>query len=284
LEWNAVEPGYFATLRTPIVAGRDFTGDDRDGMPLVVIVSESAARQFWPGHSAVGQYLLQPSWGPRGPTNPMRPLLVVGVARDIQSSSVIDGLARAWVYVPFQQHYLPGMTIVARAAPGQRIADDFRALLASTEPNLPTVTARTLDDSVALGLAPQRAVAAVAGSLGMVGMTLTGIGIYGVVAYAVARRTREIGIRIALGARRADVIGMILREGMWLIAIGSAIGAFVAGAASRVLAGFLFGIPPIDPTTFGATAVLFAALGLAACCVPVLRATHIDPVHALRHE
>jgi predicted permease len=284
VDWNVVEPGYFATLRTPIVAGRDFRADDRDGTPPVVIVSESAARQFWPGDSAVGKYLLQPTWSPQGPTNPMRTLLVVGVARDIQSSSLIDGLARAWVYVPFQQQYLSHMTIVARTTRGQRIADEVRALLASMNPNLPIVTGQTLDDSVALGLAPQRVAASVAGSLGMVGLMLTGIGIYGVMAYAVTRRTREIGIRIALGARRADVIRMVLREGLSLTTIGSAIGVILAAAISRVLAGFLFGIPPVDPMTFAATTVLFATIGAAACCVPVLRATRIDPTRALRYE
>ena len=163
-----VEPGYFATLRTPIVAGRDFTTADRNGTQPVAIVSEAAARQFWPAQDAVGKYLLQPTWGPQGPTHPMRTLLVVGVARDIQSSSLIDGLARAWVYVPFQQQYVPNMTIVARTTHGQRIADQLRPLLASMNPNLPIVTAQTLDDSVALGFAPQRVAASVAGSLGIV--------------------------------------------------------------------------------------------------------------------
>ena len=284
VDWNVVEPGYFATLRTPIVAGRDFTADDRDGTPPVAIVSESAARQFWREENAVGKYLLQPTWGPQGPTHPMRMLLVVGVARDIQSSSIIDGLARAWVYVPFQQQYLPSMTIVVRTTRGQRIADELRALLASMNPNLPIITAQTLDDSVALGLAPQRAAASVAGSLGIVGVMLTAIGIYGVMAYAVTRRTREIGIRIALGARRADVIRMVLREGLSLTAIGSAIGVLLAAAMSRVLAGFLFGIPPIDPLTFAGTTVLFTVIGLAACSVPMLRATRIDPTRALRYE
>ena len=284
VDWNVVEPGYFATLRTPIVAGRDFTADDRDGTPPVAIVSESAARQFWPGQGAVGKTLLQPTWGPQGPTSPMRTLLVVGVARDIQSSSVIDGLARAWVYAPFQQQYLSSMTIVARTTRGQRIADELRALLASMNPNLPVITAQTLDDSVALGMAPQRAAASVAGSLGLVGVMLTGIGIYGVLAYAVTRRTREIGIRLALGARRADVIRMVLREGLSLTAIGSAIGVILAAAMSRVLAGFLFGIPPLDPMTFAGTTVLFTVIGVAACCVPVLRATRIDPTQALRYE
>jgi predicted permease len=284
VDWNVVEPGYFATLRTPIVAGRDFTIADRIGTQPVAIVSEAAARQFWPAQDAVGKYLSQPTWGPQGPTHPMRTLLVVGVARDIQSSSLIDGLARAWVYVPFQQQYLPNITIAARTTNGQRIADQLRPLLASMNPDLPIVTAQTLDDSVALGLTPQRVAAAVAGSLGIVGLILAGLGIYGVTAYAVTRRTREIGIRIALGARQADVIRMVLREGFVLTLIGSAIGVVVAAALSRVLAGFLFGIPPIDPVTFAGTTVLFAAIGLSACYVPVRRATHIDPTQALRYE
>ena len=284
VDWNVVEPGYFATLQTPIVAGRDFTADDRDGTPPVAIISESAARQFWREENAVGKYLLQPTWGPQGPTHPMRMLLVVGVARDIQSSSVIDGLARAWVYAPFQQQFVSSMTMVARTTGGQRITDQLRALLASMNPNLPVITAETLDDSVALGLAPQRAAASVAGSLGIVGVMLTAIGIYGVMAYAVTRRTREIGIRLALGARRADVIRMVLREGLSLTAIGSAIGVILAATMSRVLAGFLFGIPPIDPLTFVGTTVLFTVIGLAACSVPMLRATRIDPTRALRYE
>jgi predicted permease len=284
VDWNIVEPGYFATLRTPIAAGRDFTSDDRDGTQPVAIVSEAAARQFWPAQDAVGKYLSQPTWGPQGPTSPIRTLLVVGVARDIQSSSVIDGLARACVYVPLQQQYVSNMTIAARTTRGQRIADELRALLASMNPNLPILTAQTLDDSVAFGLAPQRVAASVAGSLGIVGLMLTAIGIYGVTAYAVTRRTREIGIRIALGAQRADITRMVLREGLLLTVIGSAMGLIVAAVMSRVLAGFLFGIPPIDPITFAGTTVLFAAISLAACYVPVRRATHVDPTQALRYE
>ena len=284
VEWNVVEPGYFATLRTPIAAGRDFTAADRKGTQPVAIVSEAAARQFWPGQDAVGKYLLQPTWGPQGPTSPMRILLIVGVARDIQSSSVIDGVARAWVYVPFQQQYVPNITIVARTTRGQRIVKEVRPLLASMNPNLPIVTAQTLDESVALGMAPQRVAASVAGSLGSVGLLLTSIGIYGVMAYSVTRRTREIGIRMALGARRGDVVKMVLRDGLTLTLIGSAIGIAIAAGVSRMLAAFLFGIPPTDPLTFAGTIALFAGVGLAACYVPVRRATHIDPTQALRCE
>jgi putative ABC transport system permease protein len=284
VDWNVVEPGYFATLRTRISAGRDFTIADRHGTQPVAIVSEAAARQFWPGQDAIGKYLSQPTCGPQGPTSPMRTLFVVGVAGDIQTSSVIDGLARACVYVPLQQQYGSNLTIVARTTRGQRIADELRTLLASMNPNLPILTAQTLDDSVALGLAPQRVAASVAGSLGIVGLMLTGIGIYGVTAYAVTRRTREIGIRVALGAQRGDIIRMVLREGLSLTLIGSALGVIVAGVLSRVVAGFLFGIPPIDPITFVGTTVLFALISLAACYVPVRRATLVTPTEALRYD
>jgi putative ABC transport system permease protein len=123
----------------------------------------------------------------------------------------------------------------------------------------------------------------VSGSLGLVGLLLASIGIYGVTAYTVARRTREIGVRIALGARPADIVRMVLREGLSLTLIGSAIGALLAALVSRALAGFLFGIPAIDPVAFFGAAALFTATGLLACYVPVRRATHVDPTQALRY-
>ncbi|PYR54026.1 MAG: hypothetical protein DMF95_01765 [Acidobacteria bacterium] len=284
VDWNVVEPGFFATLRTPISAGRDFTPDDRAGTQPVVVVSESAARQFWPGQDAVGKYLSQPTHGPQGPTNPMQPLLVIGVARDVQSSSLVDGVARASAYVPLQQQYVSSLTIVARTTSGRRITDQLRALLASMNPNVPIMTSQTLEDSIALGLAPQRVVASVAGGLGIVALLLAAIGVYGVTAYAVARRTREIGIRIALGARRTDVVRMVLQEGLSLTLIGAGVGLTLAGATSHVLAAFLFGIPPIDPLTFTGTTLLFVAIGVAACYVPIRRATRIDAMEALRYE
>jgi len=284
VDWNIVAPGYFATLRIPIAAGRDFAVADRDRTAPVAIVSEAAARQFWPGQDAIGKYLLQPAWGPQGPADPMRPLLVIAVVRDVQSSSLLDGLARPAVYAPLDQQYVSSLTIVARTTQGQRMANELRALLTSMNPNAPVMTAQTLEDSVALGLTPQRVVASVAGGLGIVGLILAGIGIYGVTTFAVARRTREIGIRIALGAARTDVVRMVLREGLSLTLIGSAVGLLFAALVSRVLAAFLFGIPPVDPVTFTATPVLFAVIGLAACYVPVRRATRIDPTQALRCE
>ena len=272
------------SLRTRIAAGRDFTETDRDGTERVAIISESAARQFWPGQDAIGKILLQPTWGPQGPGDPVRPLLVIAVVRDIESSSLMDGASRSSVYVPLAQQFVPGLTILARTSGGQRIAAELRALLASINPAVAIQRAETLEDSVALGLAPQRVIASFSGGLGIVGLLLAAIGIYGMTAYAVARRTREIGIRIALGARRADIVGMVLRESLSLTLIGSAIGLFIAAAISQVLAGFLFGIQPIDPMTFAGTTALFVAIGLAACYAPVRRATRIEPTQAFRYE
>jgi predicted permease len=280
VDWNVVEPGYFATLRATIVSGRDFSAGDRHGSQPVAIVGESAARRFWPGQQAIGKYLLQP------PKTGLRvqPLLVVAVVRDLQSSSLIDGLARPSVYVPFQQQYVPRVTLAARMFPGRRIGDDLRNLLKSMNPNVPIVTGGTLEDSVAMGLTPQRVAASVSGSLGLVGLLLASIGIYGVTAYTVARRTREIGVRMALGARPADIVTMVLREGLSLTLIGSAIGALLAAGVSRVLAAFLFGIPPGDPVAFLGAMALFTATGLLACYVPVRRAVRIDPTQALRYD
>jgi predicted permease len=288
VDWNVVEPGYFATLRIPLAAGRDFTTADRDGVLLVTIVGEGTARQFWPDartEDAVGKYVVQEEFGPNGVVpNAAKTLLVVGVARDVKGSSLIDGLSRSLVYVPLQQQYTPDITIVARTTRGQRIAEELRTLVASINPNLPIVAAQTLDDTTALGLVPQRVAASVSGSLGLFGVLLAAIGIYGLTAYSVTRRTREIGIRMALGAQRADVLVMILRQGMSLAVTGCVIGLILAAAAGRLLTAFLLGMTPIDPVTFAAAAALFVAISLAACFVPARRAARTDPMVALRYE
>jgi len=289
-DWNIVEPGYFATLRIPLVAGRDFNADDRAGMQSVAIVGEAAARYFWPGQNPIGKTMLRHVDAPAGSVtaNVTQALVVVGVVRDIKSSSLVDGLAESFIYLPLQQQHSSRMTstitIAARSTHGRRITDAIRTLVTSMNPNLPIVASQTLDESVALGLTPQRVAASVSGSLGLVGLLLAAIGIYGVTAFAVTRRTREFGIRIAMGAQRRDIVGMVLRQGMSLTAIGCAIGLMLGAAIAQVLAGFLFGLPPLDPVTFAGAAALFAAIGLAACYGPARRATRVDPLAALRDE
>jgi predicted permease len=283
-DWTIVAPGYFAALQTPLVAGRDFTAADRAGSQAVAIVSEAAARKFWPGQDALGKRLLVSSGATPGTRTASQSMLVVGVAHDMQLTTLIDGQGRPSVYVPLDQHYQTSLTIIARTTHGQRVAEPIRSLLRSMNPNLALITSQTLDESVALGLTPQRIAASVSGTLGIVGLLLAGVGNYGLTAYMVTRRTREIGIRIALGAPRANVVRMIVREALGLTLTGSAIGFVFAALISQVLAGFLYGIPPVDPVTFGGTTLLFVAVGLIACYRPLRRATVIDPTQALRYE
>ncbi|HEV3057925.1 MAG TPA: ABC transporter permease [Vicinamibacterales bacterium] len=284
VDWNVVEPGYFATLGLPIVAGRDFNANDREGSEPVAIAGEEAAQEFWPGRDPLGQSIVQPTIGPHGQTTSTRVLRVIGVARDIRTSSLVDGLSQSLVYVPLQQQYTPNVTIVARSRSGRRLADELRKLVEAMNPNLPIVAAQTLEDSLALGLIPQRLVASVAGSLGFVGLVIAALGLYGVMAYAVTVRTREIGIRIALGARRANVIGLILRQGMLLTIVGAIAGLLLSAAVSHLLSAFLFGVPPMDPVTFSGAAALFIGVGLVACYLPTRQATRIDAMDALRYE
>ena len=278
---NIVAPGYFKTMGIPMAAGRDFTADDRAGATPVVIVGEAAARHYWPGRPALGQYLEHTT--PQG----KRLLLVVGVARDVRSSTVIDGVASSTIYFPLEQDQSPftsRMTIVARATAGKPIAAEIRSIVTAMNPNLPIVTTETVRDRVAIGLLPQRIVALVTAGLGLTSALLAAIGIYGISSFAVSRRTREFGIRIALGASRAAILTMVLRQGVLLALAGAAIGVALGTGAGRVLASFLFGIPPLDPLAIVGTAVVFTAVGAAACYGPARRATSIDPIAALKRE
>jgi predicted permease len=281
-DWNVVEPDYFKTMKMPLVSGRDFTAADRRGAPWVVIVNETAARQMWPNQDPLGKVLMH-HIDRRGTADSLRPMAVIGVAKDAKYASLGEA-PTAFVYVPMQQQYIPRTTIVARATDGRRLAADIRSLLASMNANVPIVTAQTLEDYEALGLVPQRIAASVAGSLGLVGLLLAAIGIYGVTAYMVTSRTREIGIRVALGAQRGDVVRMVLRQGMMLAIAGVAIGLALSAGLSRLLGSLLFGIGPTDPLAFGGSAALFCAIGLIACYVPARRATAIDAMEALRYE
>jgi predicted permease len=285
--WTIVEPGYFATLRIPLLAGRDFNPGDRPGADSVVIVPEGTARRLWPGQNAVGRYILLQSRRPGAPAS--RPaqterLVVVGVAKDLTAGAprVASTLQ---LYVPLQQRYTPEITIIARTAEGRRIAGDLRALVASTDPNLPVLSARTLEQEITGPVEVQlRVAASVSASVGVVSLLLATIGIYGITAYVASRRTREIGIRLALGAQRSDVLRMILRQGMTLVSIGVAIGLLLAAAGSQVLKTLLFGVTPLDPLTFVGATSCFAMIGVAACFLPAWRATRVDSVEALRYE
>jgi predicted permease len=280
--WNVVEPGYFATLRIPLLAGRDFTEADRQNSAQVAIVSEATAKALWPGQNPVGRYVSMRSFRLIPPPPPTR-LLVVGVVRDLRTMG--PGRAPApFLYRALQQNYSSRVTILARTTQGQRIAGEIRALVASMNPYLPIAASRALSDEASPMLVQLRVSAAVSGAVGLVGVLLAGIGIYGVTAYTVTQRTREIGVRIALGAQRGDLLAMVLRQGMTLVAVGCGLGLLLAAGATRLLVRLLFGVPPLDPVVLGGAAILFAAIGLAACFAPARRATRIDAMEALRYE
>jgi predicted permease len=287
-DWNMVEPRYFATLRMPLVAGRDFTAADVKASEPVAIVGEGVVRRFWPRSPAVdtiGRYLRQRSFDPRANAWTMRNLRIVGIARDPAYGTLLEGTTGLYVYVPLQQQYLRGVVmLVARSKDGRRLADELRAAVMAMNPALPIVSARTADEYSSLGLLPQRIVATTAGGLGVVGLLLAAIGVYGVTAYAVARRTREFGVRIALGATSRDIVAMVLWQGMGVMAAGLAVGLLLAAGAGNAAAAYLFGVTPLDPLTFAGAAVLFVIVGLAACYAPARRATGVDPVAALRAE
>jgi predicted permease len=276
---NVVEPGYFRTLRIPIVAGRDFTAADLDGTQPVVIVDESTARRLWPGETALGK-----SWpSTANPGTP--PQLVVGVVRDVKSAGGRREPAALVYYAPLQQRYTPQVTVLARTNHGERVAGPIRALIAAMNPNLPIMVSHTLEEGQTGPVVVQlRMAALVSASIGLVGLFLASLGVYGVTTYAMAQRTREIGIRMTLGARGADVLRMVLWQGMSLVAAGAGIGLLLAAAASRALRGLLFGVPTLDPATFGGAILLFGAIGLAACYLPARRATRISALEALRYE
>jgi predicted permease len=285
---NVVTPGYLAAMRIGLAAGREFSDVDSATSPRVAILSETAVRRFWRGiapDEAIGrQITLQPMLVEVGTRRPVTgvPLIVVGVARDL--TGVNGRTPRPFVYVPLEQQYMSTLKILTRTTSAQRIAREIRSLVTTIDPRLPVLSAGTLDDEGSPVMTQLRVAAILAGSLGICGLLLAAMGIYGLTAYLVTRRTREIGVRIALGAEPGDLIRMVLSEGMRMALTGSALGLLLAAGASRLLTSLLFGVAPLDPLTFGSVIVLFAAIALAASYGPVRRALRINPVEALRYE
>jgi predicted permease len=277
-DWNVVEPGFFHTLDIRLVAGRDFTTADNKQSPRVAIVNAALARQAWPDRDPIGQQLLQGEMDGR-----QEALTIVGVATDARMIS-LGGAVEPFIYVPMAQQYMTRVSFVVKNASNASSVPQLRAIIRELNPNLPVSEALPLREVTAIGLVPQRIAASVAGSLGLVGLVLAAIGIYGVTAYAVSRRTKEIGIRVALGADTARVLRLVLRQGVTLAAIGVAIGVVFAAIASQFLESLLFGIRPLDPLAFAGASVLFALVTVTASYVPARRAARVDPVTALRTE
>jgi predicted permease len=274
-DWDVITPGYFRTLKIPIVAGRDFTAADRQGAPSVAIVNETFAARVWPGESAVGQRLVRET--PEGRSE----LTVVGVVRN-GKYRFLGEAPLAYIYVPHAQEPMLDMKLVVKSAGRTSALPALRSALHELDPNLPIIKAQSLAEAVSVALLPQRVASRLAGSLGMLGLLLAAFGIYGVTAFAVAQRTREIGVRMALGAPQGQVLKLILKQGLGLTVLGVAIGLVAGALAARLMSSLLFGLGADDPLTFATVAVVFVGIAGLASYLPGRTAMKIDPLKALR--
>jgi predicted permease len=273
--FNVVSPDYFRTLGTPLLLGRDFTEADRKGSPKVAIVNQRFAAHYWPSGSPLGRHF---RWG--GGIDDE----IVGVVGDAHYQNVRDEAPRT-AYLPLAQRPFEEVTVMARtSANPARLLPLVREQVRALDPKLPVILMTTLGGQRDADLSRERVLGFLSGVFSLLALLLASIGIYGITAYSVASRTHEVGIRLAMGARKRHVLGLFIREGVVLVAIGLAIGVPLAWAATRVLASLLFGLPPHDPVTFVACTTLLALAGAAASLIPATRAATQDPARALRHE
>jgi len=273
--FNLVAPDYFRTLETPLLFGRDFTDADRKGSPAVAIVNQRFAKHYWPSGSPLGRHF---RWG--GGIDDE----IVGVVGDAHYRNVRDESPRT-AYLPLAQRPFEEVTLMARTRGNPtRLMPLVREQIRALDPKLPVIRMTTLAGQRDADLSRERVLGFLSGLFSLLALLLACIGIYGITAYSVAARTHEVGIRLAMGARRRHVLGLFVREGVLLVAVGVAIGVPIALAATRVLASLLFGLPPRDPVTFVACTALLALAGAAASLIPATRAAAQDPARALRHE
>ena len=272
---NAVDPGYFSVLGLPLVRGRAFTEADREGAPRVVIVNETLAARLWPGQNPIGKRF-------HFFDNP--PVEVVGVARDAKYQDPQE-VRQPYIYEPLAQRYVCSVTLIVRAEsdPASLLPAIQRELRAMA-PTLPQGEAMAVPDLRDRTLWAQQAGVWLLALFGLLALLLATVGLYGVMSFAVAQRGREIGLRMALGAQQGDVLRLVLRQGLTLVATGLAVGLALAFAVTHFAAGLLFGVSPTDPAAFGTTSVLLALAAFAATLVPALRAVSVDPLVALRYE
>jgi len=277
----AVGPKYFETMATPLAQGREFTDQDKQKSESVAIVNETFVRRLLPdaksSASALGRRF---SFG-----NSSGPFLrIVGVAKDGKYFNISEE-PRTFVWTPLAQGYFSsGILMVRTVGDPQSMIPAVRNEVHSLDPNLPIFDVKTLTEHMRLALFPARVAAAVLGVFGIVALMLAAIGIYGVTSYSVAQRTREIGIRMALGAQLGDVLRLILTHGVKLTVLGVSFGLIGAYLATRAITSVLYGVSATDPLTFIFVSLLLTTVALVACYWPARRATKVDPLVALRYE
>jgi predicted permease len=272
---------YLRTMGVRLVDGRLFDESDRQQAPPIVVINETFARQYWPGERAVGRRI---SFS--GPTSPSW-RTIVGVVRDVRERGY-ELQMKPGVYLPFAQALdtwaLPEYLVVRAAADPLALAAPVRDAIARVDAEQPISAVRTIDDILEQSVADRRQQWMLLGSFSILAVLLASIGLYGVLSYAVTQRSREIGLRLALGATTGAVTRIVIGRGLALTSIGLAIGVAIAWGATRSMQSFLYGVGASDPATFGAVVALLGFVALIACTVPALRASRVDPIEVLRQE
>ena len=278
--YNAVAGDYFETLRIPLLKGRTFTAHDDENSRFVAIANEAFVRKYWPNVDPIGRHLKLLG-------EPKQSIEVVGVVADSRIDSLFGPVGPA-IYVPMDQHYeccSQQFLQVRTAGDPIALAPDIERIVHELAPDMPVFEVKPMKQAIETlnGLLMFEIGAALASIMGILGMLLSVVGVYGVISYSAAQRTQEIGIRMALGARGGQIVGMVLRQGVWIVSVGVAIGLLLAFSLARLAADALT-VSPHDPLTFISVSALLTAVGLAACYIPARRTVRIDPMVALRNE
>ncbi|HYJ07273.1 MAG TPA: ABC transporter permease [Chthoniobacterales bacterium] len=279
---RSVAGEYFQVLGIPIVQGRALTRDDRSDAPLVGVINESMARQYFPEQNPIGARI---RWAR---SEEIQWITIVGVAGNVRHFGLANSEEPA-IYTPYAQsaqEWKRWAEIVVRSpgTVGPALVAQLKAMVWKVDPAIPVTKVRTMSEVMSISLAAQRFNTLLLGVFAVVALLLASVGLYGVLAFSVAQRTREIGIRMALGAQTSDVLRLVLRQGLTLSLLGIVAGVGVSLAGTRVLAGFLYGVAPTDAVTFASVALVLIAVALVACLVPARRAMRVDPIVALRYE
>jgi predicted permease len=277
--FNTIDPTYFESMRVPLLRGRAFTESDNQTAPPVVIVNQTMADKYWPLQDPLGR-----RFSLKTATGPSKTLQIVGVATNGKYLFVAED-PTPFFYVPLAQNYTSARALQVRSSvPPAALLAPVQAEIHKLAPDLPVTDAKTMQQAIGDELLEYRLGAGVAAAMGAIGLLLAVIGIYGIVSFSAAQRTREIGIRMALGGSARDVIRLILQQGVRMVLIGLGVGVLAALGITRVMAGLLVGVSPSDPLTYATVALLLTAVALAACWIPARRATRVDPGIALRYE
>ena len=279
-ERQSVDEAYFSTLDVPLVEGRTFTAADTATSTPVVIVDETLARHVWPGRSAIGHRITLDSDHPDA-----KWMTVVGVVRPVHQNDLAEPTDRGALYWPYRQHPARfGELVIKSSLPAAALTPALRSAALAVDPQLPLFDIQTLDERIARSLDHRRAPMLMLALFASLALLLAAIGVYGVLAFGIAQRTREFGVRMAIGAQRGRILGLVLGSGLRLVALGAVIGCAGAFAVGRALRSQLYGTGSFDPVVFVGAVVVLAIVALLACWLPARRATRVDPVVALHYE